>query len=82
MWVRGLKLDEARYVNVGDEVAPYVGAWIETRRYSDLERIALVAPYVGAWIETPKIASAIRRHRVAPYVGAWIETTCRLGKPN
>ena len=34
------------------EVAPYVGAWIETllQRYA---RIPVgVAPYVGAWIET------------------------------
>ena len=33
-------------------VAPYVGAWIETfaglQQMKDLE----VAPYVGAWIET------------------------------
>ena len=34
------------------EVAPYVGAWIETRCYSGMYNNRLVAPYVGAWIET------------------------------
>ena len=33
-------------------VAPYVGAWIETSNVP-LERVnSAVAPYVGAWIET------------------------------
>ena len=35
-----------------NEVAPYVGAWIETQRRSASSCAALVAPYVGAWIET------------------------------
>ena len=33
-------------------VAPYVGAWIETRHISLYELAWVVAPYVGAWIET------------------------------
>ena len=33
-------------------VAPYVGAWIETRLASYLGYGGFVAPYVGAWIET------------------------------
>ena len=34
-------------------VAPYVGAWIETKRKKTrLVRQYPVAPYVGAWIET------------------------------
>ena len=33
-------------------VAPYVGAWIETRLASLLRLQPAVAPYVGAWIET------------------------------
>ena len=33
-------------------VAPYVGAWIETRNWDKPEIGAGVAPYVGAWIET------------------------------
>ena len=34
------------------EVAPYVGAWIETRSMQRPLRPHAVAPYVGAWIET------------------------------
>ena len=52
MWVRGLKLLRIRCGLRYIVVAPYVGAWIETR----LERLRVhrqtVAPYVGAWIET------------------------------
>ena len=31
MWVRGLKLLFVLVVDAGSEVAPYVGAWIETK---------------------------------------------------
>ena len=34
------------------EVAPYVGAWIETQIVAANEARKDVAPYVGAWIET------------------------------
>ena len=37
-------------------VAPYVGAWIETRDVQALQNAGLVAPYVGAWIETIWVA--------------------------
>ena len=33
-------------------VAPYVGAWIETRAALSTLWLEIVAPYVGAWIET------------------------------
>ena len=33
-------------------VAPYVGAWIETRHNLSSHVLLRVAPYVGAWIET------------------------------
>ena len=33
-------------------VAPYVGAWIETRQGEFTLTLSGVAPYVGAWIET------------------------------
>ncbi len=56
------------------DVAPYVGAWIETIN-ANMSIIQLrVAPYVGAWIETRKSELSIRGCKVAPYVGAWIET--------
>ena len=50
-WVRGLKqfvLALQKYVNV----APYVGAWIETLNEKLTKEKLNVAPYVGAWIET------------------------------
>ena len=33
-------------------VAPYVGAWIETKMQEEEMETCQVAPYVGAWIET------------------------------
>ena len=70
-WARGLKLaylsDDA--IN---EVAPRVGAWIETFVWPAFWPQRL-APRVGAWIETMSaLASAIASF--APRVGAWIET--------
>ena len=61
-----------------NQVAPYVGAWIETYIYILVQRRVGVAPYVGAWIETPQSALNDTPSNVAPYVGAWIET---LGTP-
>ena len=36
----------------GYAVAPYVGAWIETKLKYGFDNPKPVAPYVGAWIET------------------------------
>ena len=74
-WVRGLKLIFAS-VNNTINVAPYVGAWIETWKKSELIMIGDVAPYVGAWIETIHRHDDKTSQTVAPYVGAWIETHC------
>ena len=50
-WVRGLKpLQHTQ--PAAAQVAPYVGAWIETTKFSKKTCAASVAPYVGAWIET------------------------------
>ena len=52
VWVRGLKHDLTRSNITMFDVAPRVGAWIETevgRKWVNSER---VAPRVGAWIET------------------------------
>ena len=51
-WVRGLKLIFEEISINAHAVAPYVGAWIETRTARRLQRVLSVAPYVGAWIET------------------------------
>ena len=54
MWVRGLKLVAKWKVTVAANVAPYVGAWIETDASNPGRDVSLVAPYVGAWIETSR----------------------------
>ena len=58
----------------GVEVAPRVGAWIETSPYLVLGDDTAVAPRVGAWIETSTLPVGCLRTPVAPRVGAWIET--------
>ena len=52
-WERGSKRPRLRPPAPTHEVAPRVGAWIETRRSRSLAAIPSVAPRVGAWIETP-----------------------------
>ena len=57
------------------EVAPLVGAWIETSVGAGATATAPnVAPLVGAWIETHPFRLRPSRGCVAPLVGAWIET--------
>ena len=51
-WVRGLKLQVLNLFFGEKEVAPYVGAWIETLIMIRIVLFSRVAPYVGAWIET------------------------------
>ena len=58
------------------DVAPLVGAWIETVMRSDYTKQYVVAPLVGAWIETPGFLNFHPCSLVAPLVGAWIETVC------
>ena len=55
MWVRGLKLLMVVTSLLALNVAPYVGAWIETFSVLALRQAEAVAPYVGAWIETSAI---------------------------
>ena len=52
MWVRGLKQSAHGHYSICYRVAPYVGAWIETRQTTWCRNLPSVAPYVGAWIET------------------------------
>ena len=52
MWVRGLKQLILVTHHIFANVAPYVGAWIETDPAPDKDDKTNVAPYVGAWIET------------------------------
>ena len=54
-------------------VAPLVGAWIEIKKQSEVDKQIAVAPLVGAWIEISLHLSSILSGGVAPLVGAWIE---------
>ena len=55
-------------------VAPLVGAWVETLGRSTRRRASVVAPLVGAWVETNGLARLKGEEAVAPLVGAWVET--------
>ena len=52
VWVRGLKPAKGLKWDADFEVAPRVGAWIETNNYECKQGYIIVAPRVGAWIET------------------------------
>ena len=51
-WERGLKLFHFGRNSHNADVAPFVGAWIETLPVTSGNGIRTVAPFVGAWIET------------------------------
>ena len=62
MWVRGLKQKCKSIGCIGRDVAPRVGAWIETRIEIDYLDPLAVAPRVGAWIETRYDTRLSRSH--------------------
>ena len=78
MWVRGLK-QEVRHLNTKNRlVAPYVGAWIETKAIRLRECECSSHPM---WVRGLKLRLLVNLCMilcVAPYVGAWIETTSAL----
>ena len=41
-------------------VAPFTGAWIETRLALVVGDSGVVAPFTGAWIETSRTATSCR----------------------
>ena len=75
MWVRGLKQEKKEPEKPKEEVAPRVGAWIETfvtLTYDD-EHI----PSHPVWVRGLKphqTCLCFAAYTVAPRVGAWIET--------
>ena len=54
VWARGLKLTCDPCYHACLDVAPRVGAWIETSKDKFSGKFIVVAPRVGAWIETPR----------------------------
>ncbi len=75
-WGRGLKSVLNHYDNRNNQVAPYMGAWIEIVQGSTSTTACRVAPYMGAWIEMIFQPSPQPSACVAPYMGAWIEMLC------
>ena len=73
--MRGLKHSTFLGVGKSRQVAPLVGAWIETAPEMQPVNPMSVAPLVGAWIETLDGFTDYLQPSVAPLVGAWIETT-------
>ena len=57
--VRGLKRHRPRDEDGDDDVAPYTGAWIETRSSMSPTTRYGVAPYTGAWIETNAVGEVV-----------------------
>ena len=55
MWVRGLKRLISQALSEVIDVAPRVGAWIDTFGVLYVLKFFAVAPRVGAWIETSKL---------------------------
>ena len=74
VWVRGLKPFGNHLIHPVGNVAPRVGAWIETLRFYMLMSGQVSHP---VWVRGLKRKiNVIRFHflHVAPRVGAWIET--------
>ena len=72
---RGLKRKICRVCGKILSVAPFAGAWIETKLNEEYGINVSVAPFAGAWIET-FIETVLLGEAmdVAPFAGAWIET--------
>ena len=74
MWVRGLKHCVFGLHLIDDDVAPHVGAWIETPLMTMFKRALQSHPM---WVRGLKLLQNVNNKRaknVAPHVGAWIET--------
>ena len=56
-------------------VAPYVGAWIETKMLYDVALDFTSHPMWVRGLKQQRIAYCFQEVKVAPYVGAWIETS-------
>ena len=77
MWERGLKRLQWEVLDARDDVAPHVGAWIETPRKSHIRIIMESLPMWERGLKHRGQGGARPSPRVAPHVGAWIETLQR-----
>ena len=60
VWVCGLKLFSAAWMNTGSPVTPCMGVWIETSLLKVRAEGGFVTPCMGVWIETILITRACR----------------------
>ena len=56
---RGLKQSDWYQARWPINVAPFAGAWIETRAHHQVMHNRGVAPFAGAWIETSALSARI-----------------------
>ena len=77
MWVRGLKPGSADDIRLSDDVAPRVGAWIETNRDTVHWHNHWSHPVWVRGLKQTSESRSVKRSGVAPRVGAWIETFSR-----
>ena len=73
-WVRGLKLFTTKLRVKLIQVAPYVGAWIETMMEILRESSRRSHPTWVRGLKPLTLSPYDLTKKVAPYVGAWIET--------
>ena len=59
------------------QVAPYVGAWIETSDDIIFKGYSVSHPMWVRGLKLERIIELRQKVTVAPYVGAWIETILR-----
>ena len=75
-WIETFINDRLTFV---ENVAPYVGAWIETTNWGDENATPMSHPTWVRGLKLKKEKTATARQVVAPYVGAWIETQKNTG---
>ena len=73
-WGRGLKRVGLGVDVADDGVAPFVGAWIETRSPSAALPSFVSLPSWGRGLKLCSSPALVVYQLVAPFVGAWIET--------
>ncbi len=74
MWGRGLKQLQREQNAWNLEVAPHVGAWIETPSDGDMTHSVTSPPMWGRGLKLNHLQKDYEDRHVAPHVGAWIET--------
>ena len=74
MWGRGLKLQLGQHRRTQSNVAPHVGAWIETYVRSGILPMSQSPLMWGRGLKLSGTSVKVRGDWSSPHVGAWIET--------